>query len=166
MRTLIAGFGNVLHGDDGFGVAVARRLQERSDLPPGVTVLETGIAGLAVVQELMHGYDVLVAVDAMQRGGMPGTVYVLEAEVPDARALDTAQLRALTADMHLMHPSRVLVHARALGVLPGRVWLLGCEPQGMEEFTLELSDVVAGAVEGAVGECLALIGTPPAELNA
>ena len=28
MRTLVAGFGNVLRGDDGFGVEVIRRLQE------------------------------------------------------------------------------------------------------------------------------------------
>ena len=39
--------------------------------------------GIHLVQELMDGYDVLLVVDALERGGAPGTVHVLEAEVPD-----------------------------------------------------------------------------------
>ncbi|MDQ3312983.1 MAG: peptidase M52, partial [Actinomycetota bacterium] len=38
MRVLIAGVGNVLRGDDGFGVEVARRL-EAMTLPAGVRVV-------------------------------------------------------------------------------------------------------------------------------
>ena len=34
-RTLIAGFGNVLRGDDGFGVEVVRRLQVDENQPRG-----------------------------------------------------------------------------------------------------------------------------------
>jgi hypothetical protein len=45
MKVLVAGIGNVLRGDDGFGVAAARRLLEDASLPPQVTVLEAGIAG-------------------------------------------------------------------------------------------------------------------------
>jgi hydrogenase maturation protease len=44
-RTLIAGFGNVLRGDDGFGVEVIRQL-EAAPLPPGVTLMEIGTAWL------------------------------------------------------------------------------------------------------------------------
>lgn len=74
LKILIAGVGNVLRGDDGFGVAVAQALAPAP--PVGVTVFEAGIAGISLVQELMDSYDVLIIVDAIDRGGAPGTVYL------------------------------------------------------------------------------------------
>lgn len=47
-RVIVACVGNVLRRDDGFGPAVAARL---TDLPEGVEVLETGIGGVALLQE-------------------------------------------------------------------------------------------------------------------
>ena len=73
--------GGVLHGDDGFGVEVARRLGARL-LPPAVTVAETGIGGIHLVHELMAGYEALVVVDAVDRGRPPGTVMVIEVPGP------------------------------------------------------------------------------------
>jgi len=49
VRTLIAGFGNVLRGDDGFGVEVIRRLQEREPIQD-VEVMEVGTAGIRLAQ--------------------------------------------------------------------------------------------------------------------
>ena len=45
MRTLIAGFGNVIRGDDGFGVEVIRRLREREPITD-VELMEVGTAGI------------------------------------------------------------------------------------------------------------------------
>lgn len=72
-RILITGVGNVLRQDDGFGIEVVHRLMEREHLPPTVRVLETGIAGIRLVQELMDGFDLLIVVDAVQRGGRAGS---------------------------------------------------------------------------------------------
>ena len=85
MRTLIAGFGNVLRGDDGFGVEVIRRLQEREPISD-VEVMEVGTAGIRLAQELLTPCDRLIIVDAMNRGGTPGTVYVVRVESVDAAA--------------------------------------------------------------------------------
>src|SRR5262249_18276326 len=74
-RALLAGFGNVLRGDDGFGVEVVRRLQE-GEPAPDVTVMEVGTAGIRLAQELLTPCDRLIIVDAMRGGGPPGTVYV------------------------------------------------------------------------------------------
>ncbi|MBA2356389.1 MAG: protease, partial [Acidobacteria bacterium] len=41
-RMVVAGFGNVLRGDDGFGVEVVRRLQEEGSAPAGTVLLEVG----------------------------------------------------------------------------------------------------------------------------
>ena len=69
-RVLVAGVGNMLRRDDGFGPAVAASL---AGLPPGVAVVETGIGGVALLQELLSGYDGLILIDAVDRGAAPGT---------------------------------------------------------------------------------------------
>ncbi|MBA2391102.1 MAG: hydrogenase maturation protease, partial [Geodermatophilaceae bacterium] len=57
--------GNVLRGDDGFGVVVAQALADGRPLGEGVQVMEVGIGGIHLVQALMAGFDVLVVVDAV-----------------------------------------------------------------------------------------------------
>ena len=73
MRILVAGLGNLLRRDDGFGVAVVEHLH-RVGVDEGVTLLDAGIAGVRVVQELLAGYDGLILVDATARGEAPGTL--------------------------------------------------------------------------------------------
>ena len=87
LRVLVVGVGNVLRQDDAFGIAVVQHLAMRGDLPAGLRLLESGIAGIRLVQELMEGYDALIIVDAMVRKGVAGTVSLLEADVPDPREL-------------------------------------------------------------------------------
>jgi hydrogenase maturation protease len=154
-RVLVAGFGNLLRCDDGFGVTVARRLRA-GPLPPGVRVIEVGIGGIALVQELLDGWPRLLVVDAVRRGGAPGTLYLLEPHVPDPSSLPLTRRRAFLADLHQTEPSRALLLARALGVLPAEVLLLGCEPAECDAFGLELTPAVARAVEVAVQQARAL----------
>lgn len=156
-RLLVAGMGNVLRGDDGFGVAVADVLAAR-DLPPGVTVIEVGIGGMHLVQELMEGYDAVVVVDAVDRGADPGTVFLLEPRVPSLEPLPPEKRSALLTDMHHTVPSRALILAKALGVLPPRAWILGCQPEDPEALGLELSEPVRRAVPVAVARLEGLLG--------
>jgi hydrogenase maturation protease len=134
-RVLVAGVGNVLRRDDGFGPAVIARL---GGLPHGVRAIETGIGGVALLQELLaEPFDGLLVVDAMDRGAEPGTVFVLEPEVRDAPHVP---------DVHLANPDRVLSMARAMGALPARVAIVGCQPLDAEELGGTLSPPVARAV--------------------
>lgn len=148
MRILVAGMGNVLREDDGFGVRVAERLLEEG-VPPGVTVREVGTGGIHLVQELMAGYDAFVLVDTVDRGRRPGEVFLLEPEVPETGELSEAERASVLADTHYTVPSKVLVVAKALGALPGRTYILGCQP-GSVELGLEMGEEVAGAVGRAV----------------
>ncbi len=149
-RVLVVGVGNVLQGDDGFGVEVVQRLARRTDLPSTVTLLETGIGGMGMVQELYNGYDALVVVDAVDRGGEPGTTYLLEAEVPNLANLPLEERQDYLADMHLATPSRAFVLAKAVGVLPPAVYILGCQPAVINDLVLGLSRPVQQAVEPSV----------------
>ena len=150
-RVLVVGVGNVLNGDDGFGVEVARRLAARP-LPAGVKVTETGIGGIHLVHELMEGYDALVVVDTVDRGRPPGTVMVIEAEVLDVSEMETTARHDLLADMHLATPERALMVARAVGVLPERTVIVGCQPRQIETLGTGLTHEVSAAVDRAVTE--------------
>jgi hydrogenase maturation protease len=145
LRVLVAGIGNVFLGDDGFGVAVAERLA-RSAVAPGVHVEDYGIRGMDLAYA-MAGYEVVVLVDAVPRGGPPGTLYVIEPE------LDTDLPAA--PDAHGMDPVAVLSLARALGGELPRVLVVGCEPAvrmtgAEEDVVADLSEPVRAAVDGAV----------------
>ena len=145
-RVLVAGVGNDLRQDDGFGIAVVRRFSE-GGVPEGVQVFESGIAGIRIVQELMDGYEALVIVDATDREEEPGTVYLLEVEVPDPEEVTEEGKQEFLADTHLAVPSKALTLARALKVLPPRVYILGCQPKECE-LGLDLSEPVErGAAE-------------------
>ncbi len=140
-RTLIAGFGNVLRGDDGFGVEVVRRLDAARVASEDVVLLDVGTGGIRLAQELLGQYDRLIIVDAMTRDGAPGTVYV--------RAVESVTA-AGEVDMHVAVPSRALAIAKVLGALPAEVFMVGCEPAVVDELMLELTPAVAKAVDEAV----------------
>ena len=164
-RVLVVGVGNVLHGDDGFGVEVARKLSSRP-LEPGVTVAETGIGGIHMVHELMAGYDALVVVDTVDRGRPPGTVMVIDAEVTDVAELPVTERHDLLADMHLATPERALMVARAAGVLPERTIIVGCQPAEIETLGIGLTEPVGRAIDSAVAEierCLRELVAPAAD---
>ena len=147
-RVLVAGVGNVLYGDDGFGVELAWRLAKLT-LPDGVKVIETGIGGMSIVQELMLGYDAVLLLDAHRSGGAPGTVRLLEPTLPDLSGLDAHALRDYFADTHYATPMRALALLERLGHLPRRVAVIGCEPTEQEAMQIGLSVPVAAALEPA-----------------
>lgn len=151
VKVLVAGVGNVLRADDGFGVEVARRLAALA-LPEGVRVIETGIAGIALVQELQEGWDALVVVDAVDHQRPPGTIMFIEPTVTDVHALSFDRRHDLLADMHLATPELAMMLAAALGVLPERRILVGCQIADPEAYGEGLSPVVEHAVDVAVTE--------------
>jgi hydrogenase maturation protease len=153
-RVLVAGIGNIFLGDDGFGVAVADKLARR-ELPAGVHVEDFGIRGMDLAYALAD-YDIAIFVDAVPRGGTPGTIYVIEADPAAEGAVPEA---------HGMDPVKVLALARELGEVPKRVIVVGCEPAAV--MTGEEEDVVvklAEPVRAAVPEAVRLVGELLAEL--
>jgi hydrogenase maturation protease len=155
-RLLVAGIGNVFFGDDGFGVEVVRRLAALPRLP-GVDVADFGIRGLDLAYALGDGYDAAILVDAMPRGGAPGTLYVVDPDV--------ARAPAMLSDTHGLEPRKMLDLVRTMDAsarLPV-LRVLGCEPSPAagDEMTMDLSAPVAAAVDGA----LALIASLVVELR-
>jgi hydrogenase maturation protease len=146
-QVLIAGIGNAWQRDDGFGSEVARRLEGR-ELPDGVAVIDFGTGGLDLAYQVMYGYDGLLMVDVSRQGGSPGTLYVMEVdedEVPGGSVEDGEVLNP-----HAMDPETVLRFIKITGGWPGKVVIVACEPETVEEMGVGLSPVVEEAVERAV----------------
>ena len=139
-RVLVAGVGNIFLGDDGFGVEVVRRLA--LDPPKGGRVVDFGIRGIQLAYELLEGYDTLILVDALSRGGAPGTLYVFQPKMPEDEP-------ASMPDAHGLDPASVLSMLRMLGGSIGRAIVVGCEPASTAE-GIGLSAPVERAVEQAV----------------
>ncbi len=140
MRMLVAGIGNIFLGDDGFGVEVANRLAAKPQ-PEGVTVSDYGIRGLHLAYEMLDGYDVVIFIDTVNRGDVPGTITVMEVDpnvgggaAPDAHDMDPVTVLSLLAD---------------LGGQVDRLLVVGCEAEDLEE-GIGLSGPVESVVDKAV----------------
>jgi hydrogenase maturation protease len=157
-RILVACVGNIFLGDDAFGVEVARRLADRK-LPEGVQVTDFGTRSYDLAYALMDDWNLIMLVDAVPRGGQPGTVYVVEPELPGP---DVPQAPAL--DAHTMNPVAVLQMVAMLGGQVKRMLVVGCEPSAAdpEDAGMELSGPVRAAVDEAVNVIEQLIARFPA----
>jgi hydrogenase maturation protease len=145
-RILVAGIGNIFLGDDGFGVEVVRRLAERG-LREGVRVVDFGIRGMDLAYALLDEYDAVIFVDTAQRGGNPGTLYLIEPQLEfDGE---------VALDVHGMDPVKVLKLAQALGAGQMHTYIVACEPQVVldgqgPDVLVALSEPVQAAVPEAV----------------
>ncbi len=161
-RLLIACIGNIFLGDDGFGVEVAQRLMRRQ-YPRGVQVVDFGIRGMELAYTLLDDYDALILVDAVPRGGQPGTLYLIEPDLSGMSPEKGVVAGRVALDNHSMDPVKVLAFARALGAKSIPTLLVGCEPSAFgegEDYTemqMGLSEPVRSAIDEAVKMIDALV---------
>jgi hydrogenase maturation protease len=142
-KVLVAGVGNRLMGDDGFGPRVIDLLSS-APLPENVEVRDIGTAGLTIATDL-SGYDLVVFLDSINVEGEPGRLHksgiVVEEDVGDITELSRFTL-------HEVGLEGLLKFAKAIDVLPPRVILIGCKPKALSP-TLELSPEVEDALDTA-----------------
>jgi hydrogenase maturation protease len=144
-QILVAGIGNAWLRDDGFGGEVAKVLSGR-EVPPGVHVVDFGSGGLDLAYEVMRGYDALILLDVSRQGEPPGTLYVMEVDDSDVDAqIEDGQM----LDPHGMDPATVLRFVKYVGGWPGRVLVVACEPEEVQDVGIGLSTAVSGALERA-----------------
>jgi hydrogenase maturation protease len=154
-RILVAGVGNVLRGDDGFGVLALERLRRgRFGSHPSIRWQESGIAGVSLVQELMDGFDTLIILDAVDRNGAPGKLYFLE---PDLHSIRRGLQPGASVDLHEAGPESVLRMAAAAGVVPKEVFLVGAQVVDCDGLGAKVSPAVERAVQEAVRRVEALL---------
>ncbi len=150
-KILVVGVGNELKQDDAFGIEFVKAFAESVEIPEHIKVMEVGIGGIHLVQELHHGYELLIMVDAVEWGEPPGHLYFREMEsVADIDEMPVFERRTFLADMHYTNPIRALMLAKALKVLPPKIYILGCEAKEHDDFAIGMSDIVKQAIPEAV----------------
>jgi len=138
MRHILC-FGNPLHGDDGFGPAVYRRLAQLP-LADSVRLFDAGTPGLAALA-LFRDCGEAIIVDALAPAGQPGRLVELAAaEIPPEP----------TAAGH-GHGVGYLLAALAVMPEPAPILrIVAAEAAAVEPFRPGLSAPIAAAVERAV----------------
>jgi hydrogenase maturation protease len=137
MKTLVLGLGNPILTDDGVGIRVAKELEHGLDHE--VTVLETSLAGIDVL-ELLAGYDRAIIIDAIQTvGGKAGQIYRLN---PEAFG-DTRH----AASVHDVNFAMALELGKKLGLaLPSRIDIFAIEAADTSRFSEECTPKVTEAI--------------------
>jgi coenzyme F420 hydrogenase subunit delta len=101
-RCLVLGCGNLLFGDDGFGPAVAERLLQEG-VPEGVQVLDAGTGIRTVLFNILISHrrpELVIVVDAVDRGREPGEVFWLDIEdIPAVKTDDFSMHQAPTSNL-------------------------------------------------------------------
>ena len=135
---ILIGVGNGWRGDDGAGLALARRVRELA--PAGVEVREVEGDATALV-DAWSGAEHVVVVDAAQSGAAPGSVRRFDAR---SRPLPVRSLRSST---HAFGVSDAVELARSLDRLPGRL-----DVYAIEGASFVAGDSLSPSVERAVAE--------------
>ncbi len=142
-RVLVLGIGNILWGDEGFGVRAVEAFHATYETSPGVEVMDGGTQGLYLVQHVEAADDLLVF-DAIDYGLPPGTLHVVhDDEVPKFTG-------AKKMSLHQTGFQEVLSAADLLGRAPRRLALVGCQPLDLEAWGGALTDPVRAAIAPAL----------------
>lgn len=155
-RILVAGLGNIFRGDDAFGVEVVQCLTVHR-LPSSVRVIDFGTRGYDFAFALCDGYDLVIIVDAVQRGGIPGSVFLIE---PDVTQLERLPQDEWSDQAHDMNPLAALRLTKSLGAEVPRMLLVGCEPKSLgDEYSgqMGLTDTCRVAIDEAIELILSVV---------
>lgn len=140
---LVLAVGNLLLNDDAIGLRMLEALQADPAFPHDrAELVDGGTQGLALLGVIADRPAILL-LDAIRRGGTPGTVYVLDVGAALGMPLETAD----TA--HEGGSGQLLALARFTGDLPSRVTVVGVEPEVVDT-GLGLSPAVTAALPDAV----------------
>ncbi len=145
---VIAGCGNPLFADDGFGPAVIEELR-RLDLPDNVKAVDAGLGGPHFIFTLLDPAVTrkLIIVDIADFGGKPGDLTRIPVEDLPPGSYRDIHSWDLTEPLQRLKDR---IDITVIGCQPGRV--------SAPEFEIGLSDEVMAAVPRAVREVLAMIG--------
>ncbi|MFQ5431656.1 MAG: HyaD/HybD family hydrogenase maturation endopeptidase [Nitrospinota bacterium] len=146
-KIIVLGIGNILMSDEGAGVRVVEKLQKEYSFPPNVEIYDGGTTGMHGLMPLIEEADHLVAIDAVNGQGEPGTIY-----------------RYTLEDFKLTIPKKISAHdigfvecltiAELTGKIPQSVIIIGIKPKDFSTRKMELTDTVNNKLNELVDEAV------------
>jgi hydrogenase maturation protease len=145
ISVLVLGVGNLVMSDDGVGVMVAQRLQQKYRFPDNVAVMDGGTLGLDLLP-MLENISHLILIDAVETGKKAGTcIRLFGQELPIA--LETK------LSPHQMGLKDLLAVSELMGHSPGEMVLIGVQP-GSIEMEVGLTPVVEAQLDTLVANVL------------
>lgn len=115
----IIGIGNTLKGDDGIGVILARKMEER-DLPSNIKVFDAGTGGMKILHQLKN-LEKAIIVDAVHFGGKLGEhVFFSPSEVRSLKE---------SGGTHQTNLFEILELSERVGEAPENILIYGIQPK-------------------------------------
>jgi hydrogenase maturation protease len=130
---ILLGLGNILMGDEGFGVHFLRWFAERHRLPPEAEIVEGGTLGYLLLDPICRASHVIV-IDCIRLEDAPGSIYrftqkEMEAHLPPPTTA------------HEVKFADVLCKAEMMGECPDMTFLC-VVPEQMADMDLEMTPAV------------------------
>jgi len=145
LKVLVAGIGDVLRKDDGFGPKVVEKL-EKMKLPDNVLIKDYGTGCFELIFDLKD-FDEVIFVDVINFEGKAGELKIIE---PKTRKMSEEEvIKSVNISLHEIELQKIIDLAYSLDVLPKKVLVVGCKPKDLG-FGLGLSKEVDRAVNKAV----------------
>jgi coenzyme F420 hydrogenase subunit delta len=145
---VIAGCGNPLFADDGFGPAVIEEMQKLS-LPDNVTIVDAGLGGPHFIFTLLDPEVTkeLVIIDIADFGAEPGSITKLRVEDLPPGAYRDAHSWDLTEPLQRLKDNI-------------KITVIGCQPKRVTtpEFEIGLSDEITKAIPKTIRIVLETVG--------
>jgi hydrogenase maturation protease len=154
MDTRIIGLGNSILTDDGVGIYAAREVERRlatAGFAAGVDVVETEVAGFALM-ELMNGWKRVILLDSIQFEGVkPGTVI----RIDPADLHTSLRLRSV----HDIDLPTALELGRRLGLkMPQELTVYGIQAEDLLTFGESITSAAERGLRQAVDLVLDEVG--------
>jgi hydrogenase maturation protease len=153
-RINVIGLGNLLYGDEGFGVVALERFRESAVFPSEVHCIDGGTQGIYLL-DYIESCDAVIVFDALIPLDYERRVYVYRND-----QLPAFIHRKMSS--HQMGLSEMLGVARLHGKLPREVVLIGVPPCELE-LTIGLSPEISLLLPEAVAKACALVNAWLAE---
>ncbi len=145
-RILLLGVGNLLYSDEGLGVHAVKHLEEGYAFSPNVTLMDGGVMGKVLMNELIE-HDHVIVMDAVLGGEAPGTLYRLEDE-------GLRKSLGFKDSQHDVDFVDTLISCEIIGRRPSAV-VIGMEPQDWKNMSVELTPVCAEKLPELIRHALA-----------
>lgn len=129
----ILGLGNILIGDDGFGVRFIDWFSDRYTLPETVSAVDGATAGLGLL-DVVTGTDRLIVIDAIRVDDAPGSIYRFTKE-------DMSLHLPPASSVHEVEFLDVLAMADLLGQCPP-VSFITVVPEKYDTMEVKISDSI------------------------
>jgi hydrogenase maturation protease len=135
-KVLLLGVGNLLLGDDGFGVHLINSLAD-TPFPPNVQVLEAGTVSHQLIP-LLHEIDNLIIIDVVEAKDTPGSIFRFSPE-------DLNYTKEQMVSLHQISLIDVLTMAELTGGKPKTI-IIAVQPKDVSTWSLELTDPVKAVI--------------------